>query len=146
MPVIVVGADTEPGRAVVDELRDPQREIRVFVSDADQAARYRDLGLKVALGDVSDESHVEAACEMCFTAVLIAEAAHDTRERSFADGPDEVMRGWARAAGNAGVTRVIWVIEAEHPATGSPEVATVDPARSDLAIRVAEIDDAQRIV
>lgn len=145
MPVIVVGADTQPGRAVVEELVDPRREIRVFVSDADQAADYRDRGLKVALGDVSDESHVEAAAEMCFTAVLVAEACHDARERSFADHPEQVLRGWARASGNAKVNRVIWVTDIEPPATDVPEVTTVSPSHPDLAATVAKLDNAQRI-
>lgn len=144
MPVIVVGADTGPGRAVVEEMADPRREIRVFVSDPDQAAEYRGRGLKVALGDVSDESHVEAAARMCFTAVLVAEAAVDTRERSFADKPSQVLEGWARAAKSAGVTRVIWVTDSEPPTTETPELATVSPALSDLAARVAELDEAQR--
>lgn len=144
MPVIVVGADTGPGRAVVEEMADPRREIRVFVSDPDQAAGYRRRGLKVALGDVSDESHVEAAARMCFTAVLIAEAAVDARERSFADNPSQVLEGWARAAKSAGVTRVIWVIDSDPPTTETPELATVSPALTDLAARVAEIDEAQR--
>lgn len=144
MPVIVVGADTGPGRAVLEEMADPRREIRVFVSDADQAAECRDRGLKVALGDVSDESHVEAAARRCFTAVLISEAAEDGRERSFADEPSQVLEGWARAAKSAGVIRVIWVTDAEPPSTETPEVATVSPLRGDLARRVAELDEAQR--
>jgi len=145
MPVIVVGADTEPGRVVIDEMADPRREIRVFVSDEDEAAAYRARGLKVALGDVSDESHVEAAARRCFTAVLISEAAEDARVRSFADDVSHVLEGWARAAKSAGITRVIWVTDSEPPTTDTPEVATVSPSQPDLAERVAAIDDAQRI-
>lgn len=145
MPVIVVGADTSAGKAVIDEMADPRREIRVFVSDPEQAAEYRDLGLKVALGDVSDESHVEAAARMCFTAVLISEAAEDGRERSFADDPGKVLEGWARAAKAAGVTRVIWITDSEPPSTGTPETITVSPRRADLPTRVVELDDTQRI-
>ena len=145
MPVIVVGADTAPGRAVVAELEDPRREIRVFVSDEDQAVFFRDRGLKVALGDVSDESHVEAAATRCFTAVLISEAASDARERSFADSPETVLEGWARAVGNAAVRRVIWVVETDAPDSEVPEQAVVSTGDPRLAKRVAELDEAQRI-
>jgi len=145
MPVIVVGADTSPGRAVVDELADPRREIRVFVSDEDDAAAYRERGVKVALGDVSDESHIEAAAGMCFTAVLVTEAAVDGRVRSFSDDAKGVLEAWARAVANAGVRRVIWISDAEPPPTDAREVATVSLQDSDLAARVAGLDDAQRI-
>jgi uncharacterized protein YbjT (DUF2867 family) len=144
MPVIVVGADTEPGRAVIDEIADSRREIRVFVSDEDEAAAFRARGLKVALGDVSDESHLEAAARMCFTAVLISEAAEDARVRSFANEASQVLEGWARATKGAGVTRVIWVTDAEPPPTDTPEVATVSPAQRKFAESVAALDEAQR--
>lgn len=145
MPVVVIGADTASGRAVVEALADPRREIRVFVSDEDQAAFFRGRGVKVALGDVSDESHVEAAATRCFSAVLISEAASDSRVRSFADSADEVLEGWARALGNAGVQRIIWVVDFEPPDSTVPEVATVSPDDPDLAMRVAALDEAQRI-
>lgn len=145
MPVIVIGADTVPGRAVVEELIDPRREIRVFVSDEDQAAGYRDRGLKVALGDVSDEGHVEAAATRCFTAVLISEAATDDRERSFADSAESVLASWAEAVGRARVSRVIWVLDTAAPPSGVPEMAAVSPSDPEMAKRVAELDAAQRI-
>jgi len=44
MPVIVVGADTETGRAVVQGLIEPGREVRAFVSDLDAAAALRRRG------------------------------------------------------------------------------------------------------
>ena len=74
MPVIVVGADTSKGRAVVEELVAPGREVRAFVSDPGAGAELRELGVKVALGDVSDDSHVQGACMNCFTAVLITDS------------------------------------------------------------------------
>lgn len=145
MPVIVVGADTAPGRAVVDELQDPRREIRVFVSDERQAALFRERGIKVAFGDVSDEGHVEAAATRCFTAVLMTEAASDSRERSFADSVGKVLETWARAVDRAGVQRVIWVGDVVTPDTDVPEVTAVSVSDPELARRVAELDEAQRI-
>jgi nucleoside-diphosphate-sugar epimerase len=145
MPVIVVGADTEAGAAILDRLHSPGREVRAFVSDEAEAARLREMGYKVAVGDVSDSSHVEGASTRCFSAVLIAQAADDGRERSFADDPDQVMRGWAAAVANSKVRRVIWVSKPPVPETGAPEVAVVDPADPRLADRVYELDDAETL-
>lgn len=145
MPVIVVGADTETGERILERLHDPNREIRVFVSDESTGLLMRERGYKVALGDVSDESHVEAAATRCFSAVLVAEAALDSRERSFAEDPATVLRGWASAVRNSRVSRVIWVIDEEHPPTAVGEVAAVRPDDPDLASVVAGLDDAQSI-
>lgn len=145
MPVLVVGADTEAGLAILDGLNDPNREVRAFVTDEDVGARLKGKGIKVAVGDVSDDSHVEAAATACFSAVLIAEAAHDERERSFAAVPGEVLAGWGRAMTGSGVARVIWVSSAEPPASSGHERATVDPADPDLVARVVALDEAESI-
>ena len=60
MPVIVVGADTDLGRAIVPALRPASGEIRLFASDAEAVAGYRSFA-KVAVGDVSDGTHVGGA-------------------------------------------------------------------------------------
>jgi putative NADH-flavin reductase len=143
MPVIVVGADTRVGRAIVEGLHHPSRELRAFVSDEEQGAELKERGIKVALGDVSDESHVEAAALNCFSAVLITEAATDARERSFAATPEDVLLGWARAVSS--VSRVIWVSAQEVPATDTPEAARVDPDDPNVVARVVALDDAQKI-
>lgn len=145
MPLIVVGADTDAGEAILDKFDDPQREVRVFVTDEARAAALRERGFKVAMGDVSDESHVEAAATRCFTAVLIAEAANDSRERSFADDCDAVLAGWARAVANSEVKRVIWVKSGDHPDTDAPEVVSVDPSDPRLADLVFRLDEAHSI-
>lgn len=145
MPVIVVGADTDAGEAIVGGLCQPGREVRAFVSDESSAISLRRLGVKVALGDVSDESHVEAAATGCFTAVLVSAAATDHRERSFAKTPAEVLDAWAGAMAASRVRRVIWIGAEEHPPTNVAEVARVDPAASDLARRVVALDEAQTI-
>ena len=89
--------------------------MRAFVSDPAAGAELRELGVKVALGDVSDDSHVQGSCTNCFTAVLITEAARDGRERSFATNEEQVLEGWAAAAAASGVTRVIWVHDGAPP-------------------------------
>jgi hypothetical protein len=142
MPVIVVGADTHDGRAIIDRFG-TDRDVRAFVTDERQAEAMRGRGFKVALGDVSDDGHIEAASTGCFTAVLVTAAATDDRERSFASTPEAVLEGWARAVVASRVTRVIWVGEAV-PDTGAPEVATVAPG-GEVADLVAALDDAQRM-
>lgn len=145
MPVIVVGADTGPGKLIIDRLNHPEREIRAFVTSEATAIELKDVGVKVALGDVSDESHVESAALRCFSAVLVAEAAMDNRERSFASNPRDVMSGWARAVARSKVKRVIWVSLDDPPETAIGEVAKVDPTDPELVERVAALDDAQTI-
>ena len=128
MPVIVVGADTPVGQAVVRAVVPAAAEVRAFISDEQGVDPLRRQGVKVALGDVSDFSHVEAAALNCFCAVLVVDAATDTRERSFANQPCEIVEGWAGAVRNAGLQRIIWVsgdgslVPFPSPA---PEVATV---------------------
>lgn len=145
VPVIVIGADTGRGRAILDGLYTPAREIRAFVSDEAVGAALKERGIKVALGDVSDESHVEAASLRCFSAVLVADAARDDRERSFARTPEEVMSGWARAIAGSMVTRAIWVMDEQPPATSTPESAWVIPDDPELVSKVVALDDAQEI-
>lgn len=145
MPVIVVGADTEAGRLVLAGLHHPEREIRVFVTDEEAGLAMRQLGYKVALGDVSDEGHVEAAATRCFSAVLVTKAATDGRPRSFAEDEQAVLRGWAHAVTNSGVKRVIWVTEGEPPEITNVEIAVVRPDRPDLGAHVAALDAAQSI-
>lgn len=142
MPLIVVGADTRAGTRILDKIGTPEHEVRVFVSDETRGVELKGRGFKVAIGDVSDDSHVGAAALRCFSAVLIAEAAHDSRERSFAEAPDDIMRGWAEAVANAGVSRVIWVTPGEPPETEVEEVASVEPDDPEMAETVVALDDA----
>lgn len=141
MPVIVVGADTAIGLTIIDALIEPEREVRAFVSDIGVAEDLRRVGVKVALGDVSDPSHIGGACLNCFSAVLVTEAARDNRERAFALSPERVIQGWAEAVADAAVSRVIWV-GAGHVAVSGAEMAVVSSDEPDVAGRVAELDDA----
>jgi nucleoside-diphosphate-sugar epimerase len=145
MPLIVVGADTREGQEILDRLDVPEREVRVFVSDESAGFALRERGFKVATGDVSDESHVEAAAMRCFSAVLITAAATDGRERAFASKPRDVLEGWARAIEASDVTRVIWVTDGEYPETRAQEVTSVDPSEPGFADTVIALDDAHSI-
>lgn len=145
MPMIVVGADTEAGDTILQRLNARRREVRVFVSDEPKGLALKQEGFKVAIGDVSDDSHVEGAALRCFSAVLIAEAATDDRERSFAEDAQAVLRGWANAVSKSRVSRVIWVMSGDPPETRTEEVAVVDPSDPDLAGTVVKLDDASSL-
>ena len=141
MPVIVVGADTPVGDAIVQIVSRSAAEIRAFISDDRRADELKMQNVKVALGDISDFSHVEAAGLNCFCAILVVEAAIDARERAFAVDRAEVLEGWAEAIRNAGVRRAIWVgtddtLRQLPPST--PEVATVIVGR-DMEAAVREV-------
>ncbi|MDX1448043.1 MAG: NAD(P)H-binding protein [Acidimicrobiia bacterium] len=144
MPVIVVGADTPVGISIIDALIEPDREVRAFVSDATVAEELKERGVKVALGDVSDPSHVAGACLNCFSAVLVTEAASDARERAFAQNPNQVLAGWVDAVTEAAVSRVIWV-GTGHRAVPGIESAVVESTDPDIPGRVAALDDAAEL-
>jgi len=143
MPVIVVGGDTATGRAILEGMVEPGREVRAFVSDESQGTELKSLGIKVAVGDVSDDSHVEGASMRCFTAVLIGEAARDGRERSFASTESQVLQGWASAVSASGVSRVIWVHDGDPPTPRTQETAVVNPDDPDVVQKVIDLDEAQ---
>ncbi len=145
MPVIVIGGDTTTGRAILEEMAGPGREVRAFVSRASLGAELREMGIKVAVGDVSDDSHIEAASMNCFTAIMIGKAAHDDRERSFAGSESDVLQGWASAVSASGVSRVIWVQRGTPPDAQVRETAVVDPDDPDVVRKVIDLDEAQVI-
>lgn len=122
MPVIIIGADTELGHALIPTLRPGAAELRLFASDADAVAEYRDFA-KVAVGDISDGTHVGGAAIGAFCAIIIAAAAHDERERYFAPEPEPLFAQWADGLGDAGVARVIVVGSGD-------ELPSPDPLRS----------------
>ncbi|MDJ0952494.1 MAG: NAD(P)H-binding protein [Acidimicrobiia bacterium] len=148
MPVIVIGADTRLGHAIVPALRPASGEIRLFASDEDAVARYRPF-TKVAVGDISDGSHVGGAAIGAFCAVVIAEAAHDQRERFFASTPDELFAQWADGLEEAGISRVILVgarSELPNPVrldNIGAEYVLVDTSDKDLAAVADEVAAAE---
>ncbi len=148
MPVIVIGADTELGHAIVPALRPASDEIRLFASDDAAVTQYRPFA-KVAVGDISDGSHVGGAALGAFCAVVIAAAAHDERERFFAATPDELFAQWADGLEEAGISRVIVVGAAgELPdpirldRIGA-EYVLIDTAEKDLATIAGEVSAAE---
>jgi putative NADH-flavin reductase len=109
MPTIVIGADTPLGLSITRALIRASPEVRCFVSDAEAGTALKAEGVKVAVGDVSDRSHVGAAALTAYCAVLVGEAAVDARERSFAESPSAVLVAWAAALHEAAITRALWV-------------------------------------
>jgi nucleoside-diphosphate-sugar epimerase len=152
MPVIVIGADTSIGRATVDALLPGAAELRAFITDPEEIEPLKMRGVKVAVGDISDGSHVGGAAMRAFCAVLVPEAATDDRERSFAASPDAVVAAWAEGLRDAGVHRAIWVDNAmvagaaEVLASAVTELAVVEAAGrppADIAAEIAHLE-AQR--
>jgi uncharacterized protein YbjT (DUF2867 family) len=153
MPMLVVGADTSVGDAIVERALTRDGQVRAFVSDDAAGARLRARSVKVALGDVSDSSHVGSAALGCFSVALVAEAALDGRDMAFASDPDAVIASWIRAVVESEVTRVVLVAPGPHPTTqadlaAAPESAVVDTTGlepEEVAERVLAIDDAAAI-
>lgn len=152
MPVIVVGADTPQGRAIVPALNPQSGEVRCFVSDAAVGEELRTIG-KVAVGDISDGSHVGGAAIGAFCAVVIAAAAHDDRERHFAASPETLFAQWADGLKDAAVSRIIFVAsDADIGSSGplrvaAPEFAVVaaELPLTALATEVARLEQSQKI-
>jgi uncharacterized protein YbjT (DUF2867 family) len=146
MPAIVVGADTPIGEAIVAALVSRGGEIRAFVSDPARAAALRALGVKAAIGDLSDGSHLTAAAHGAFTAVLVEAAILDGRPLDFAADTDGVLAAWGSAIRGSGVQRAIWVGGplSSHLVGCAPEVAVVatnDRPDQEIAGEVADLND-----
>ena len=149
MPIIIIGADTPIGSEIITELARSTGEVRAFISDPEPAESFRRMGCKVAMGDVSDGSHIEIAAFECFTAVLIAEAAADGRERSFADAPEAVAVAWMEAMRGARIHRLIWIGSDALPGPPDPEVcpeiAVLSEGRPDVPHEVAHLNEAESL-
>ena len=150
MPVMVVGADTSIGEAIVAALQARHGEIRSFVTDPVAGAALRERGIKVAIGDLSDGSHLGAAAYDAFTSVLVEAAAHDGRRFTFAADAGEVLAAWVSGLRAAGVQRAIWVGDPPRGLVekSAPETRVIAPAgRSDheIAQVVADLNDLETL-
>jgi putative NADH-flavin reductase len=149
VPVIVVGADTSAGDEIVAALARNAGEMRAFITDPDRAEALRKQGCKVAIGDVSDASHIEIAAFECFTAVVVAEAASDDRERAFAADPGAVAGAWMEAISDARIHRLIWIGSGPLPEPPEehicPEVVTLHGDRPGFAQEVARLNELEAL-
>lgn len=116
MPVLVTGAETGPGRAVVWALVRSGGEVRVYAdperAESGLVAEYRRAGCKLARGALDDEGRLEQALEQAHTLVHLAgDPLTD---------PDEVVEDAAvavSAAVGAGCRRLVW---ASHLGVSAP--------------------------
>jgi nucleoside-diphosphate-sugar epimerase len=146
----VVGADTPSGQAITAALLTGGGEVRAFVTDRTAGIALKEHGVKVAIGDLSDGSHVGAAALAAFTAVLIEEAASDGRPHAFARDAESVLAGWTTALREAEVARAIWVGDPDPSlvALSAPEMRVVAASgRSDIDIadEVADLNDRGKL-
>jgi nucleoside-diphosphate-sugar epimerase len=142
VPVLIVGADHPVGLMIATRLAAPNREVRAFISSPDLGPRLRELAIKVAVGDLSDQSHVAAAATRCFSIVMIEAALSDGRELAFADA-ESTRLAWSRAATEAAVTRAIWVGDYPPP-LATPESAVVpsaDRAEEEVVAEAVSLDE-----
>ncbi len=135
----------------MDELLPRDSQVRAFVTSPHAAGELKARGVKVALGDVSDGSHVGGAALNAYCAVLIHEAAIDDRERSFAKDPAEVLAAWAEGINDAEVSRTIVVWNrppAAELASIRSEKVVVDVAERtpvEIAAEVARLEDLAQL-
>ena len=145
MPVIIVGADTPIGTEIVAKLVESAGEVRTFITDPAFADAFTAQHCKVAIGDVSDPSHIEIAGFEAFTAVLITEAALDSRERAFSTSPESTAAAWIGAVTDARIQRVIWIGTHplhEPPGGGRiPELAVLNSSDPDIAVEVGRLNE-----
>jgi hypothetical protein len=110
MPVMVTGAEDALGATVVDALLHTGGEVRAFldgtVATAADAATLRGRGCKVAVGELDDEGHLEAALAQVHTvAHCWGGPGHD---------PGGLVAAGATLASallGAGVRRLVWIRE-----------------------------------
>jgi uncharacterized protein YbjT (DUF2867 family) len=110
MPVLVTGAESRLGAGVLDLLRSTGGELRAYVDATvatdEDTARLRAAGCKVALGELDDEGHLEAALEQVHT------VAHCWTGPLYDPGQQvEVAAVLGSALLGAGARRLIWVRE-----------------------------------
>lgn len=144
MPVLVVGLDTRVGRALSTALLSREGEFRAFITEVAHVDALKANGIKVAVGDVSDGSHIGGAALNCFSIVFLTEAAIDDRERAFATDSSEVFAQWQEAIDFSKPRRVIWVEMPETAGSSSQMRArdlVVVTATEDTQATASEVVD-----
>ncbi len=104
--ILVTGASGFVGRHVVRELAGAGERVRALVRDTKGAAALEGVDCELAVGDVTDEAAVAAACNGCDAVVHLVAIIHGRPadfERVIAGG----ARNVAAAARDAGVRRIV---------------------------------------
>ena len=109
MPVVVTGADTPVGRALVPLLRERGSEVRATVRDMDAADPLRGLGAKVATNAASDPDTLRAVLDEAHTVCFPSEDLFLHDGRSYEESIVESTRTVLRVATKAKVRRVLFV-------------------------------------
>ncbi|HEX6256309.1 MAG TPA: NmrA family NAD(P)-binding protein [Euzebyales bacterium] len=145
MPVLVTGAEHGLGAAVTEQLLAAGGEVRAFLDATsvgdDVAAALRARGCKVAVGELDDEGHMEAALAQVHT---VAHCVVGPLEDPAAQVADAATL--ASALLGAGVRRLVWVRElAADPA--NPYLAAldeIDDLFEDLPVETVTLSTAVR--
>ena len=104
--ILVTGANGFVGRHVVRELAGAGERVRALVRDTKGAAALEGVDCELAVGDVTDEAAVAAACNGCDAVVHLVAIIHGRPadfERVIAGG----ARNVAAAARDTGVRRIV---------------------------------------
>lgn len=138
MPVIIVGADTDVGLAIVTAALRESGEVRAFVTDGAIAEQLRRRRVKVAVG--ADGSHLASAATNAHTAVLVFEASGGS-----GDGIDRnVVSEWVAAVVAARVKRIIGVGDIPDALAGlaaeNAVVAVAGRSSTEIADEVVGLD------
>jgi uncharacterized protein YbjT (DUF2867 family) len=109
MPVVVIGADTPVGRALVPLLRQRGSEVRATIREAEEADPLRALGAKVAADPASDVDTLRAILDEAHTVCLVSADLFPPAGESYEETIVERTRSVLGVARKAGVTRVLLV-------------------------------------
>ncbi len=105
--ILVAGATSQVGRAVVDRLLAEDRDLRVLVRSAEDAAHFKGLGCDAVEGDIRDPAAVRRACEGAETVVSLIGRHFARTERGFWEVDHEGNVALVDAAERAGVGRFV---------------------------------------
>src|SRR5918999_2470749 len=109
MPVVVAGADTPIGRALVPLLRQRGSEVRATVSDVEATDPIRALGAKTDLVQEPDDDTLRAIVDEAHTICLLSGDLFLRSGESYEEAIEEWTRAFLRAARKAKVRRVLLV-------------------------------------
>lgn len=145
MPVLVTGAEQGLGAAVTQQLLASGGELRAFLDatavGTDTAAALRGRGCKVAVGELDDEGHLEAALAQVHT---VAHCVVGPLEDPVAQVANAATL--ASALLGAGVRRLVWVRELAVDPT-NPYLAALDEIAAlfeDLPVETVTLSTAVR--
>lgn len=102
---LVTGATGKTGSAVANRLLDEGRPTRVFLRSAKKGQALAERGAEIAIGTLEDVGALTAAMEGATGAYLML--PYDHNSENFIEDGRVLAEGYAKAAAEAGVTRVV---------------------------------------